>query len=60
MTIQEHRRSHTLTAAQRTKMVRLWSEGIKADVLAKEFDVHPAYVRKAARRAGIRKNVARA
>ena len=59
MISQDNRRTHTLTAAQRAKMIRLWSEGIKAGVLAKEFNVHPAYVRTAARRAGVRKNVAR-
>jgi len=48
-------RTHTLTPAMRSAMVDAYLEGQPASEIAKRFDVHPAYIRVAARRAGLSK-----
>lgn len=44
-----------LSLGQRRRMVAAWVKGATAEELADRYGVHPAYVRKAAARAGFRK-----
>ena len=59
-TVAHRKRTHCLTEAQRREMVRMWRNGASSSVVAAQFGVHEAYVRKAGARAGIRKRELRA
>jgi len=50
-----NRRTHTLTRERRMEMIAAYMAGEQSSSIAHRFNVHPAYVRVAAQRAGFRR-----